>query len=289
MRRPFYHAFRKTKEYLIKNKPPIITNAFFRMCKIAESMLSETSSVEDAAWKSRYFTKYSMPQFKIITNHPVAEYSDDHKAPRGSINDNSVNKRFNKKLYDFIKKPEISLLDLGCAGGGFVKSIIEDGHTAIGIEGSNACKKRGYGEWNNCPYHLFTADITQPFRITNASGKQITFDAITAWEVLEHIPENKLNNLLLNIARHAHQETTLIVSVATTKDENPIEGTIYHHTIKPKAWWLQKFSEHGFIEIKNHPFKTPDYIRGNGIGWKNWDPADGDGFHLVMKASKKHR
>ena len=30
-------------------------------------------------------------------------------------------------------------------------------------------------------------------------------------------------------------------------------------------------------------FTTRDYVRGHGMGLTDWDPADGEGFHLVLK------
>jgi hypothetical protein len=30
-------------------------------------------------------------------------------------------------------------------------------------------------------------------------------------------------------------------------------------------------------------FTTRDYVRGHGMGLTDWDPADGEGFHLVLR------
>jgi hypothetical protein len=71
-----------------------------------------------------------------------------------------------------------------------------------------------------------------------------------------------------------------VASVDTAPDGNPILGAIYHTTLRPKSWWLEKFAEFGLSEAKNHPFATRDYVRGHGMGLIDWDPEDGEGFHL---------
>ena len=37
------------------------------------------------------------------------------------------------------------------------------------------------------------------------------------------------------------------------------------------------------VEVVDHPFETGDYVRGHGRGLQDWDPADGDGVHVVMR------
>ena len=92
----------------------------------------------------------------------------------------------------------IKVLDIGCAGGGFVKSIIDDGHFSVGIERSDFSKKNSRAEWRTIPKNLFICYVTQKFAIRN-NGRKILFDVITCWELLEHIPPDKLNAVLKNI------------------------------------------------------------------------------------------
>lgn len=186
-----------------------------------------------------------MPDIKIITSKPVALDSLDHTRPLGTANDNSFNLKFNKKLFKIIPKAELSVLDLGCAGGGFVKSIIDAGILAVGVEGSDYSKKRQRAEWKTIPDYLFTADITEPFQLllTNPNGGEdkLKFSLITAWEVLEHIKENQIADVFKNIERHLSPAGIIIFSIPATK------GTFGHHqTIKNKKWWLKKFLDLGF-------------------------------------------
>jgi SAM-dependent methyltransferase len=247
--------------------------------------MSPRTQAPSILWKQIYFLRYGTePLFKVDTNKVVATDSHDHQWPRGTITDNSTNPRFNLKLYDYFNhRSDLRVLDLGCAGGGFVRSFLEDGFTAIGLEGSDVSKRLRSAEWGTCPHHLFTADITSPFTIRECNGNAILFHCITAWEVLEHIPEDKLGVMLDNIKRHLTGDGIFVGSVDMTPDGNPIVGAVYHVTLKPESWWMERFAAAGLRHVENHRFATQDYVRGHGMGLMNWDPADGDGFHVVLR------
>ena len=175
------------------------------------------------------------------------------------------------------------MLDLGCAGGGLVRSFLEDGHVAIGIEGSDISKRSVSGEWDNIPYHLFTCDIAQPFQVVDAAQNPFLFDLITAWEVFEHIPENKVPGVLENIYRHLKPGGYVIVSIDLLPDGNPISGAVYHQTLKPASWWIGLFEKQKFLLPKDHGFEAEDMVRGNGLTIKDWWPAHGNGIHIVAQ------
>ena len=67
--------------------------------------------------------------FKLITDFPVASFSQDHLDPKGSIYDNSRNMRFNEKIYSYFQNSQkkdrknIKVLDLGCSGGGQLETF----------------------------------------------------------------------------------------------------------------------------------------------------------------------
>ena len=287
MTRLIYKLYRKSKIYFINNPSSPFCHPFFYILGIFERLTSRKIKPEGAAeqklWKSIYFMKYRDLPFSVESARSVAVDSDDHKWPRGALYDNSINHLFNLKLYSYFNyRPDLSVMDLGCSGGGMVKSFLEDGYTAIGLEGSDISKRLRSAEWDTVPYHLFTCDIASPFLVRDSSGKQAKFHCITAWDVLEHIPESKLPQLFENIKLHLAQDGIFVCSIDTQPDGNPLTGAIYHVTIHDKGWWLNRFEEAGLVEIKS-PFRKEDYVRGNGVGLKDWDPNDGDGFHIVLQ------
>jgi SAM-dependent methyltransferase len=282
---------RKTKAYYLgrRNLGPDGW-LFFWLFDKADLLLSSRreSAAERRAslqWTAEYQRRYpSPPYFTIATEFPVAADSDDHRVPRGSTRDNSANRAFNARLYAWLAdRPDLSVLDIGCAGGGFVRSVLEDGHPAVGVEGSDSSRRAQSGEWATCPHHLFTADIGRPFRLNKADGTAARFDIVTAWEVLEHLPEDRIPILLANIRDHLKPGGYFIGSVDTVPDGNPLTGAVYHLTMQPKPWWLRHFAALGFSEVADPPFATSDYVRGNGRTIKDWDPSAGDAFHLVLR------
>jgi SAM-dependent methyltransferase len=222
---------------------------------------------------------------RLDTKHTQAVSSNDTKFPRESNNDNSIAPRFNHKLYQFLGGgARLSVLDLGCAGGGFVRSVIDDGHFAVGLEGSDYPLLHQAGEWSTIPLHLFTCDITKPFGLTDRETNQpLLFDAVTAWDVLECIPEDGLAGLLENIDRHLAPGGSVLFSITTFLDWDARTGCLRHVTVKPRSWWEQKFASLGFDVEGQHPFTKEDWLRGSGQCRDDWSEDDGMGFHIVLK------
>lgn len=205
---------------------------------------------------------------RVDAERPIALDSADHIMPWGTRRDNSVNKRFNAKLYRLFpfEKRTLKILDLGCSGGGFVRSLIDDGCFAIGLEGSDYSKVHQRAEWRTIPGYLFTCDITAPFTVRgldhrDAKEETLLFDVITAWEVIEHIAEGDLPAVAKNCERHLATGGLWIMSVSSK--EETIGGVTLHNTVRPKKWWRESFESLGWQDHPQfaHYFNT-QYIRG---------------------------
>lgn len=91
----------------------------------------------------------------VRATREVAYESPDHLIPFGTRRDNSTHRRFNKKLCElFGLDTSLWVLDLGCSGGGFVKDCLDEGHMAVGIEGSDYSKKLRRAEWRLSLIHI---------------------------------------------------------------------------------------------------------------------------------------
>jgi hypothetical protein len=167
----FFRRYKSAREFFSDRKPDIFSRTFFwlryRLQVLTSARrLSRLDKLERSIWKAVYFQRFGTePLYRVVTEHPVAVESADHKWPRGTAFDNSSNRNFNLKLYEFFNfRSDLRVMDLGCSGGGFVMSFLEDGYTAIGLEGSDWSKKLRCGEWDTCPNHLLTCDITSTFQ-----------------------------------------------------------------------------------------------------------------------------
>lgn len=218
----------------------------------------------------------------LQTDHPVAYDSPDHINPLGTIQDNTRNYAFYKKCRDLFG-PDMSFLDLGCSGGGLVFDFALNGHVAIGLEGSDRSKKMGRANWRTIPNNLFTCDITKPFNlITAKSGAVVTFDVISCWEVLEHIPEKDLPQLIENVKNHLSNGGIFVGSISKSP-EDPL-----HVTLHENAWWVEKFKifnlsmEIGYDGV----FEFKEFCRGieGGIfDSHNYRSDPHKGFHFIAR------
>ena len=144
--------------------------------------------------------------FILETESSIASDSLDHIKPSGASTDLfSFSKNRWTSWYDNLLrvcrektgKQDISILDLGCAGGSNIEWLLETGITAVGLEGTPYAKKTT--AWKNLEdKNLFLADITKPFQIKK-DNIDYKFDCITSIEVLEHIECSMLPIVLKNI------------------------------------------------------------------------------------------
>jgi len=213
----------------------------------------------------------------------VAYESADHICPWGAKRDNSRNRLFNRKLYKLFQtcSKQLTVLDIGCSGGGFVKDCIDDGCLAIGLEGSSYSKLRKRAEWATIPEFLFTCDITGDFEVLKETSEGLTrvyFDVVTAWEVIEHIAESKLSKVIENVRKHLKPSGLWILSVSP--NEEVVDGFKLHLTVRPKTWWIEKFSQAGFEHLGEHvQYFNTQFVRGPKYN------APGS-FHLVLSLDK---
>jgi SAM-dependent methyltransferase len=229
------------------------------------------------------------PCVEVETDHPIALDSNDHIFPHGTALDNTRSPRFVRACENILPQRPLRYLDLGCAGGGLVLDFILRGHFAIGLEGSDYSLINQRAEWRLLPNNLFTCDIAKPFKIKEKNGAQspVVFDVITAWELMEHIPEQGLPTLLENVRGHLSEDGFFIGSIALLKSFGGDPNVRYHETLQSKAWWEELFRKQGLPMLSEHPFGVRDFCRGGG----NWPEPEhytfetypDRGFHFVAK------
>lgn len=187
---------------------------------------------------------------KVTTNKNIATDSLDHLYPFGVVRDNNSNIHYIREIKNYFNNFKINVMDLGCAGG----QIIVDHHLlddlAVGLEGSsNVFRGTGKHNWEILfNQNLFLCDITESYSVDDETG-HLLFDYIQMWEVLEHIPEEKLPMLFENIKKHLKDTGIFCGSVATHVCPS---GT--HVSIFPKTKWVELFKTHG-MEMGEYIFR----------------------------------
>lgn len=185
-------------------------------------------------------------KFHLVTAYHLALESMDYLYPYGASQDNNRCQEFNDEL----KKYPGSVLDLGCAGGGFVKDMLDEGRPAIGLEGSDYCKRFNKFEWATIPDSLFLCDITKPFTLLTEDLKLAQFNIITLWEVLEHIELSGMDQLFDNILLHLAPDGLIFATASRGHSMHRFYKEVdLHRTRKPRDWWIRQFKNyHHLVE-----------------------------------------
>lgn len=160
-------------------------------------------------------------------------------------------------------KQYLRFLDIGCGSGALIMDFLLRGHFAVGIDGSDACKKFNKGYWNSIP-NLHNCDITKPFEFKQPQNDiPLLFDVISMWEVFEHIPESECANVLKNVSACLSDDGIFVGSISLLEYVHPRTGVPYHVTLKDKQWWAELFLSSG-LEMQESPFNNYEYCRGVG-------------------------
>jgi SAM-dependent methyltransferase len=137
-----------------------------------------------------------------------------------------------------------SSLDVGCAKGFLVKALAELGVDARGIDPSEYA------------FDEVPADIKGRIAIGVAQSIYLDdnlFDVVTCFDVLEHIPEHDIPQVLQEMLRVSKQ--CFILRVVTKELPDDVDAS--HATIHDKDWWIEKIKEAGGIVETTENYVNP--------------------------------
>lgn len=206
----------------------------------------------------------------VRTLYPIAKDSLDHIQPLGTAADNHTSIGLMEEIVAYFEQRKVNVLDIGCSGGEMVIDFVRNGHTAVGIEGSDYSVVNQRANWPI--YHkisLFTCDATKRYEIMN-DEEPLQFDCIMAWEVLEHIKLEDMPIFFSNINRHLKPNGIFIASVS-------MHGLDPQHvTVLLEETWRKDVLPQYFGSIQPYPFKSwlRDDIRSSSfvfMGTKKWE------------------
>ena len=119
-----------------------------------------------------------------------------------------------EKLYQVINPKSKSLLDYGC------------GQSKTAILLAEKCNMFLYYQYDPAIERL---SIQPDFQ----------YDTVICTDVLEHVPEEELNEVLVNIWSYSKEEIIFIISTREAAEVLP-NGENAHCTVQEKGWWDKK-------------------------------------------------
>ncbi len=169
--------------------------------------------------------------------------------------------------------PNPSVLELGCGAGHLFGLLRGYGiYDYFGIDGSPYFldlnpRLRGHEA------HFRTLNLQQEIRLEQ-QGQPLAFDVVCSFEVLEHIREEVVDELLATIRNQMHQGSVAFLTAST------LGGMDVHVLVRDRPWWLERFAAQGL-----YPRVDEEQLRRR-IGRRhpfNWQPHSTNTFALKVR------
>lgn len=150
-----------------------------------------------------------------------------------------------EQAYSFSGK---KILDVGCAYGQVVASLLKKKYDAYGIDLSDYAIKAGHNEYPP----LVGRTIQGSAHDLSAYGDN-TFDFLYSQQVFEHIPAEVCEQLATETFRIAKPGAIMWVGLVLDINSdyqpqgyNPKDSDKTHINLRPKAWWDEKMIKAGW-------------------------------------------
>jgi len=144
----------------------------------------------------------------------------------------SISLKRKLKLINSVASDGKSLLDVGCGTGDFLQFALKNSWEVVGIEPNEKARSYANQKTNNS---VFDSDY-----LLNLNAQ--SFDVITLWHVLEHLPD--LNEYLTVLENLLKQNGTLIIAVPNYKsfDANHYKEFWAAYDVPRHLWHFSKTS-----------------------------------------------
>ena len=163
-----------------------------------------------------------------------------------------------EEWFSDIKTNGGEVIDAGCAKGYLVKELTDRGYKAYGFDVSKWAIEEAVKEFPILALQgkFWVDDITKRFHESNLiSDKPSSYNLIILSEVLEHIPEEMIDDLIHDLYKFAGKYVLLDMPL----EKDPEDKDPTHITIHPREWWDEKL------------LKYFDYVHTDNLKRHSWN------------------
>lgn len=199
------------------------------------------------------FALHYNEEYDLLETHPVPENLSGYYESESYISHTDSKRTFFEKAYHFVKSIALTrkrqlierlhkgpgtLLDMGAGTGDFLYVCQKKGWKVTGIEPNENARKRS--EEKGIPLHKDTTAL-----------KNETFDIITLWHVLEHLPD--LKTQIKELKKLLSANGTLVIAVPNFKsyDAKHYKEFWAAYDVPRHIWHFSKKSLHRIFEEEN--------------------------------------
>jgi len=126
------------------------------------------------------------------------------------------------------------VLEVGCAYGFFVRRARVQELDCVGVDIS---------QWAIDHAPEVARDYVQRADAAALPYDDNSFDAVVSWELLEHVPEEHVDQVLSEMERVATPEAWQVHRICLPGSD---DNDVTHVTVKPKEWWYDTLGERGW-------------------------------------------
>jgi len=145
-----------------------------------------------------------------VSEQEVASYYDDYAARQKAVGFNLRQYTLVEKLIELGMTTKSNVLEIGCGVGqvsALIAGTVEEGQiVACDISPKSIEEARALNVLTPS-IHFEAADML------DMDFTKYSFDFISMFDVLEHIPEEKLAQIFARLAMHMHEDTQLLINI----------------------------------------------------------------------------
>lgn len=182
--------------------------------------------------------KWPVPEANVTSEKDKYEYIYSHQDQYPTYGKGNHGKKFAKMI-----RANERVLDIGCGHQCFKRLVgeLQPSATVVGVDIA-------------CP----SADhVTEAW---NLPYSQVTFDWVTAFDVLEHIREEDLDRTFIEFASVAYG---FLFTISHRDSKNKVAGETLHPTVKSREWWRNYIENYGTISYEEVVSPTATFYMGS--------------------------